>query len=299
MKADRQHFRRDLALGVERVEQILEIGVELIAGIEALRRRKSHVVGIERVRDHELRPARAFEPVGQVVGVGVGAIDKPALFHAQPDRVDRRTALIEAQRPCARDRGMDADRLRNMARLDVGWNVAIVDPFQTVGGDFPPRLVHRRNRFGIARNRGRDCIDGDRNRAVREQAVEAPEAGPGAIFVDRLHIHVAHSRPGRGADDLGQECFRRGVAVQDVVLAPLLVIDDELQGDARVVRPARVGRRAAVADHVARIGLAVRHAHLSPGPAWIAARPTLRQDRGLLQPSCFRAKVCNPLSRNS
>jgi hypothetical protein len=41
---------------------------------------------------------------------------------------------------------------------------------------------------------------------------------------------VAHTRPGLGADDLG---LGGGVCVKDVVLAALLVVDDELNGDPR------------------------------------------------------------------
>ena len=59
------------------------------------------------------------------------------------------------------------DRLGDVARLDVGRRVAIVDPFEAVGGDLPAGLVHRRDRFAIARHRGRDRIDGDRNRSAR------------------------------------------------------------------------------------------------------------------------------------
>ena len=94
--------------------------------------------------------------------------------------------------------------------------------------------------------------------------MQAPEAGTGAVFVDQLHVHVTHARPGRGADDLGQESLGRGVAVQDVVLAALLVIDDELNRDARLVWPIGERRRAPIADHVARIGFAVRHALQNP-----------------------------------
>ena len=192
---------------------------------------------------------------------------------------------------------MNAHRLGDVARFHFGGNVAVVDPFQAVGGDLPPRLVHRRDRLAIARHRGRDRIDGDGNRAFREQAVQPPKACPRAVFVDRLHVHVAHARPGRGADDLGQERFGRGVAVQDVVLAPLLVIDDELQRDAGVFRPVGERRRAPVADHVAGIGLAVRHAHLSPGSALIAGRATLRQDRGLLQTGATGLNLPRPAAK--
>ena len=41
--------------------------------------------------------------------------------------------------------------------------------------------------------------------------------------------------------------------MQDVALAALLVVDDELNGDAGAARPARVRRVAAVADEIARI----------------------------------------------
>ena len=254
MEPDRQHLRRHAAFGVERVERILEIGVELVAAIEALGAGEAHVVRIERIGNHELRAARPFEPVRQIVGVSVGAIDEAALLHAETDGVERRAALIEAERAGACDLGMDAHRFGDMARLDVGRRVAIIDPLEAVGGDFPARLVHRLNRLAIARHRHRHRIDGDGNRAVGEQTMQAPEPGPGAVFVDRLHVHMPHARPGLSADDLGQERFGGGVAVQDVVLAALLVIDDELDRDARLVRPVGERRGAPIADHVARIG---------------------------------------------
>ena len=65
--------------------------------------------------------------------------------------------------------------------------------------------------------------------------------------------------PGLRADDLGQEGFRSLVAMQNVVLGALLVIDDELQGDASAIRPIGMRRLAPIADHVARIGSFVRH----------------------------------------
>ena len=169
------------------------------------------------------------------------------------------------------------------SRLDVGRRVAIVDPLVAVGRDLPARLVHRRDRLGIARHRGRDRVDGHRNRPLGEHAMQAPEAGARAVFVDRLHVHVAHAGPGRGADDLRQERLRGGVAVQDVVLAALLVVDDELHRDARLVRPVGEGRRAPVADHVARIGFGARHTVRSSRPSRRAAE-RYDTDARLLQP---------------
>ena len=164
-------------------------------------------------------------------------------------------AGVPAERALAGDLRMDADRLTQMGALLVGREILVVDPFQAVAGDFPARLLHRGDRLGVALKRGRDAEDGDRQIALGEHAPQAPEAGAGAVFVDRLHAHVPLPRPGRRADDLGQEAFGSSVPVEDVVLAPLLVVDDELDADARSVRPARVGRIAAVADEIA--GIAV------------------------------------------
>ena len=276
MQADRQHLRRDIALGVERVEGILEIGVELVARIEALRRGEAHVIRVERIGRDQLRPARPLQPIGQIVGIGIGAIEEAAFLHAEADRVDRGAALIEAERARAGDFRMDAHRLGDVLRFPLGGNVAIVDPLVAMRGDFPARLVHGRDRLRMARHGGGDGIDGDRNLALREHAMQAPEAGARAIFVDRFHVHVALARPGRGADDLGQEGLGGGVAVQDVVLAAFLVVDDELQGHARAARPVRERRIAAIADHVARIGLG----HATP---LARKRPAART--GLLTPS--------------
>ena len=92
VQADRHHLWRDVAFGIERVERILEIGVELIAGVEALRGGEAHVVGVERIGRHELRAARPLEPVRQIVRIGVGAIENP------PSSMPRRMVLIE-ERP--------------------------------------------------------------------------------------------------------------------------------------------------------------------------------------------------------
>ena len=57
--ADRHHLRPVVALGVEHVEGVAQVGEEVIAGVEALRRREAHVVGVERVGHDEVRHVRA------------------------------------------------------------------------------------------------------------------------------------------------------------------------------------------------------------------------------------------------
>ena len=65
-------------------------------------------------------------------------------------------------------------RFGDMERFPISGGVSrsIIDPLETVSGDLPPRLVHRRDdRLTIARHRRRHRIDGDGNRALGEQAV--------------------------------------------------------------------------------------------------------------------------------
>ena len=101
-----------------------------------------------------------------------------------------------------------------------------------------------------------------------------PEACARAVFVHRLHVHVALARPRRCTQHVGEEGFRRGIAVQDVVLSPLLVVDHELHRDARAARPARIGRMAAVADHVARVAGGGRLGHMQ---GFVAGQPIISQ----------------------
>ena len=71
----------------------------------------SRVYGITRCS-----PARDLEPVGQLVGVGVGVVEEPALLDDQPPRVLRDPARVPADRAHAagaldrRDRGRMCSR---------------------------------------------------------------------------------------------------------------------------------------------------------------------------------------------
>jgi hypothetical protein len=85
--------------------------------------------------------------------------------------------------------------------------------------------------------------------------MQPPEAGARSIFVDRLHVHVALARPWAAPTISDRKASRGGVAMEDVVLAAFLVVDDELQRDARAAGPARLRRVGAIADHVAGVGV--------------------------------------------
>src|SRR6185295_5294721 len=91
MQADRHHARQAVAFVVEDVEGVLEIGEELIARVEALRRGEAHVVRVQGVGHDELwrgvLPEVARVVPGQVVDVVVGVVDEAAVLHHQLARV--------------------------------------------------------------------------------------------------------------------------------------------------------------------------------------------------------------------
>ncbi len=256
MQADRHHFRRaGPAFGEKDVEGIAQIDEKLIAGIETLGRGETHVVGVERIGDDKLFTVAAIVPIGQIVGIGIGCVDETAFFGDQFKRVHGTAPGIPAKRPRSGDFGVNGDCLAHVPALRILGKIPVFDPFQPVRGDLPAGLAHCRDLAGRALQGGSDAEDGNGKMSFGEQSPQPPEAGAGAIFVNRFHIPVALAGPWRGADDLRQKGFGSRVAVQNAVLAAFLVVDDELDGDIRAVRPLRIGWRAAVAAHVAGIGL--------------------------------------------
>ena len=67
MQTDRHHLRLALlALGVDDIEGVLQVGIELIARVETLRCGKPHIVRIACIRDDELGAVRPAHLVGQL-----------------------------------------------------------------------------------------------------------------------------------------------------------------------------------------------------------------------------------------
>ena len=125
VQADRQHLRRrSAALGVQHVEGVAQVGEELVPAVEALGGREAHVVGVERVRDDEVRLRRpTLHPVRQVVGVGVGVVEEAAVLDDESARVRAVAAGVPADR---RRAGQLADRLdgRRMCSRSVASSTA-------------------------------------------------------------------------------------------------------------------------------------------------------------------------------
>ncbi|MNN09878.1 hypothetical protein D3C81_1227840 [compost metagenome] len=259
MHADRQHLGPVLALGValgiEHVERVLQVLEELVARVEALRRGEAHVVRVERVRHHQMRLLLAagdfhLGPEGQVVTVVVGVVQQAAVLHHQPARVGAVPAGVPAERHFAGQFLDDLHADAHVLALGGFVDVLVVNPAPAVAGDFVAQLDERARQLGMALERHRHAEDRQRQLALLELAQDAPDPGARAVLVHAFHAHVPLGI-GRGTDDLGQELLGAGVAVQHVVFAAFLVIEHELQRDARAARPAGVRRLGAVADEIA------------------------------------------------
>ncbi len=140
-------------------------------------------------------------------------------------------------------------------------HILVVDPAKTVARDLPVRRPHRGYRFRVAFERHRNTKDRHGQVALCEQPVQPPEACPRPILVNRLHVHVSRIGYWRGTDDFGEKGFRCLIAVQDTILGPFLVIDDELYSDPRATRPAGIGQVGPVAAKISRVV-----GHFSPPP---------------------------------
>src|SRR4026209_2846720 len=110
MQAHRHHARRTVAFVVEHVECVLEIGVELVAGIEALGGGQAHGVSVQGVGYDELRFAVALVVPGEIVAVVVGVVDEAAVLHHQLARIRAGAPGVPAERPLAGEPAMDLDR---------------------------------------------------------------------------------------------------------------------------------------------------------------------------------------------
>ena len=171
-----------------------------------------------------------------------------------------------AERARAGERGLDRDHLLDMGALFGLGHGVIVDPAIAVAGDFPVGLHHRYDRVRVAGERHGNAEDRDGHRALGEQAMQAPEADAAAELVHRFDRQRALADAGLDEAELGEQRLRARIAVEHAVLGALLVVDDELDGDARVARPAGMGPVAAIAHHVAGIG-GVAHGASRRSPA--------------------------------
>lgn len=257
MHANRHHLGCLIAFFVKHVECVTQVSEEMLRGIEPLRRGKTHVIRVERVRHDQVRPsfaARHFDvgPKRQIVAIVIGVVKQAPILDREPTCVRAVAARVPAQRPHARYALDCLHAETHVLGLLLGRHVLIVNPSPAMTGDFVAEFDERAREFGVPLNCHADTEHGERQATLFEFPQDAPNPGARAIFVDRLHAHVA-GWISSGAYDFGQELLGRGIAVQDAVLPAFFVIENKLHGHARTAWPVSLDRVPAVTDQVARI----------------------------------------------
>src|SRR5438477_6157420 len=99
------------AFGVERLEAVDHVLREILAGREAPILVEAVVIGLERVRDHEMAHASDRHPIGQFVVEAVAVVQEAAELEMEAARVGARPACHPAGWTHAGDAldGLDAE----------------------------------------------------------------------------------------------------------------------------------------------------------------------------------------------
>src|SRR5216683_6143819 len=127
----------------------------------------------------------------------------------------------------------------------------MVGPAVAVAADVPVAGGNRRRRGRVRLERLCAAEDRDRQPETGENAVEAPEADPGAIFEHAFSGEIAAGHTQIPAEHLGQPALGDAVPTRVGELGPFLEIDDEIDGDAGVAGPLGMRRLGAVTYEIA------------------------------------------------
>ena len=246
------HAHHPPAFLAQLLQRVAQVALEAVGVAEAGGHGELHVVVVQRIGDDQLRLAVHLHVVRQVVVIGVALVEEAAMLGHQAPRVGADASGVPAHGPLAAEALDRLDAARDLGAFHRLGHRVVVDPAPGVGGDLMPRLGEGAGGGGVQLQRAADAIDRQPQIPLGEEAQHAPDAGPRAVVELAFHRAVALAQDGRAAGDLVQVELAAGIAVQHRVLAAFLVVQHEGEGDARAVRPARVGRGGAMAGEVAR-----------------------------------------------
>src|SRR5215469_3084394 len=301
MQSDGHHLRRLLAFAGERVEIVAQRDKEILGLTPAQATREARVVVVERVRDDEMWPAVIVGPIGQLVVVGVAVIKEPAFLNDKAPRIGARRADVPADRPRSGQSPNGLDGEADMLSLGCFIDAVIVEPAPSVIDDITALTRHGLGALRVALERHADGIDRRDHLPLGEDAHQTPEADTTAVFVSRLHVKIARTLEWGRHEKIGEARLGDLVAVQHAALATLLIVDDEIEGEAGPTGPTRIWRLVGIADEIARIAGHRRRAAVM-AMSLSGARSSCYQDtpppikvvRGLV-PGKLRNPVCREI----
>ena len=95
MQSHRHHLWLIRAFFVQHIKTVFEIVEKLVARVEPLGGSEPHIIGVERVRDNQMRSPVLVVPIGQVISVGVRIVKEASFFYAQLAGVWSGASLIK------------------------------------------------------------------------------------------------------------------------------------------------------------------------------------------------------------
>ena len=253
VQADRHHLRMPGPFAQEHVEGVFDEGEPLIgragpAGIFPV------VVG-QRVGHDEVRPTLHRLPVRELVVVRVGIVEEAAFFDEQLPGVDARSvAAVPAERPLADGVLERRDRPGDVLALLLAGELVVLDPAPAVAAHVEPGAADGVRRGRVALDGQRAAEDGQGQAALLEQAHQPPEADAAAVLEHRLGREVTAFRQLIQPVRFREAALREALAVLHRRLRALLVVHDEIDGEAGAVGPFGIGRVRSIPDEIAVVG---------------------------------------------
>src|SRR5271157_2900982 len=111
-------------------------------------------------------------------------------------------------------------------------------PSQPMASDIPSRFADSCCCFGIPLKSTGDGKHRAWNVSLGEDPMQTPESGSAPVDEHAFRCQIA---PGNGSGrPFCKGGLGSGIAVLDGILATLLVVDHEIDGDMRAIRPARI-----------------------------------------------------------
>ena len=129
-------------------------------------------------------------------------------------------------------------------------HAVVVDPTPAVGDHVAVGLSNRGRGLRVLLECQTDGVGGEGERAFLEQAQDAPEPDPAAVFVVGFDVEVAPTRARHQPGHLREQGLGTGVAVEHAGLRALLVVEHQVERQARALRPFDPRRAGAVTDQI-------------------------------------------------
>src|SRR3984885_8178824 len=151
MQADRHHARPTVRTHpIEPVEGISAVREEVFPGTEVAAPLQAAVIGVEAVRDHQMRATRNLRPIGQIVVVAVAVVQETAGFHHQSTRIGAWSPGVPAERSPPDHARDDLYVAQDVGAFYVLGNELVVDPALAMTGHLETALSDRGRSLRVA-----------------------------------------------------------------------------------------------------------------------------------------------------